>query len=90
MQPSRPSIWLPESNRIASGKPGTLHRPCASLARFIVSWSKRLIMAKVGTFATLWFRLSRSGNQTFGSVIATSVFVDNVVASLGSGRELRH
>ena len=25
MQPSRPSIWLPESNRIASGKPGTLH-----------------------------------------------------------------
>ena len=24
MQPSRPSIWLPESNRIASGKPGTL------------------------------------------------------------------
>ena len=25
MQPSRPSIWLPEPKRIASGKPGTLH-----------------------------------------------------------------
>lgn len=24
MQPSRPSIWLPEPNRIASGKPGAL------------------------------------------------------------------
>ena len=43
MQPSRPSIWLPESNRIASGKPGTLqtvehqymvghdHLPCIAI-----------------------------------------------------------